>query len=124
MGANLGGQIDKALFPRDYGREEEKMSANYARSQGASPGGARQGLRDMNVYGRAQQMEYQRNLYGQMFSQLAMLAAFRKFQQNRQAQMQQIDQGPFMPMQNTPQQPAGPEMPGSGGLPRNQEVYR
>lgn len=90
MSGLSGAGIDKALYPNPYAGDE-KASGAYGRRAGAatgSPGGAQAGglmaqrdMRDRMALQRIQAQTQQGQAYGQMFQQMAMLAAYFKHQQ-------------------------------------------
>ena len=90
MSGLSGTGIDRALYPNPYAGDE-KASGAYGRRAGAAtgqPGGASQGglmaqrdMRDRMALQRIQAQSQQGQAYGQMFQQMAMLAAYFKHQQ-------------------------------------------
>jgi len=87
----MGSQIDRALYPNVYGQEQGLAGAYGKRAGMASDGQSARGsavrnFRDQTYFQRMQGQQDQAAGYGQMLSQLAMLAAYMK--QRQQPSMQ------------------------------------
>ena len=113
MSGLSGTGIDRALYPNPYAGDE-KASGAYGRRAGAatgSPGGSQSGglmaqrdMRDRMALQRIQAQSQQGQAYGQMFQQMAMLAAYFKHQQG--AGNMGEPGTDTMPQQQPAQQPA------------------
>jgi hypothetical protein len=104
MAGISGSGIDRALYPNVYG-PEQKMAGAYGKRAGNAAGNgsasspAIQNFRQQTAMGRMQGQQQQAQGYGQMLSQLAMLAAFmRQRQQPSMEEPQQVGyQDPYDP---------------------------
>lgn len=97
MAGISGSGIDRALYPNPYG-DEKKMARAYNREAGGS--GSAQGWNRETAMARLQHGDQQAAAYGDMFKQLALLAAYAKFQNQGQAAIpgQAVTSGSAQPM--------------------------
>lgn len=115
----MGSQIDRALYPNVYGQEQSLAGAYGKRAGAASDGQSARGsavrnFRDQTHFQRLQGQQDQAAGYGQMLSQLAMLAAYMR--QQKQPQMQgegSSEYDAYAQMMRAPVPPQG--IPASGG---------
>lgn len=100
MAGISGTGIDRALYPNMYAQDDKAVGAygkraGMAAGSGSARGSAQQNFRQITALDRVQGQQQQAQGYGQMLSQLAMLAAY-MYQQKQQQQSQPQTQSGYL----------------------------